>query len=109
MLQQGSLHNLFAEVLNSASIAFLHPLSFRHLPRNRLTLTAPPVACWATRRPVVTLGLTLAVVSSGVMCLRSLTAPFWIALPVASPPFTRPQLSNEDPEYVEELACAEIN
>lgn len=67
-------------------------------PRNWLTLTAPPVACLATWRPLVTVGLTWAGLSSGVMCSRSLDAPLWIALPVNSAPFTRPQLSQDAPE-----------
>lgn len=108
VLQQGSLPNLCTVVLNPASTVFLHSLTFRHSPKNLLTLTAPPVACWVTRRPVVTLGLTSTGVSSGVMRSRSLTAPLWIALLVAPAPCTRPRLNHEAPEHVEELACAEI-
>lgn len=66
-------------------------------PRNLLTMTAPPVACLATWRPLVTVGLTWVGVSSGVMCSRSLDAPAWMALPVNSAPFTSPQLSQEAP------------
>lgn len=67
------------------------------LPRNWLTFTAPPVACLAAFRPLVTLGLTSAGVSSGVMFSRSLVAPLWMALPVASAPRTSPRPSQEDP------------
>lgn len=67
------------------------------LPRNWLTFTAPPVACLAAFRPLVTLGLTSAGVSSGVMFSRNLVAPLWMALPVASAPRTSPRPSQEDP------------
>lgn len=72
-------------------------------PRNWLTLTAPPVACLATWRPLVTVGLTVAGLSSGVMCSLSLEAPLWMALPVNSAPFTRPQLSQDAPGSTTEL------
>lgn len=71
---------------------------FSHLPRNWLTFTAPPVACLATWRPLVTVGLTWVGLSSGVMCSLSLDAPLWMALPVNSAPFTRPQLNQDAPE-----------
>lgn len=45
----------------------------------------------------MTVGLTWAGLSSGVMCSRSLVAPAWMALPVNSAPFTSPQLSQEAP------------
>lgn len=67
------------------------------LPRNWLTFTAPPVACLAAFRPLVTLGLTSAGVSSGVMFSRSLVPPLWMALPVASPPRSSPRPSQEVP------------
>lgn len=45
-----------------------------------------------------TVGLTLEGLSSGVMCSLSLEAPLWMALPVYSAPFTRPQLNQDAPE-----------
>jgi len=67
------------------------------IPKNWLTRTAPPLACCAACRPLVTLGLISVGVSSGVMLLRILEAPLWMALPVASAPRTNSLLSHDVP------------
>ncbi len=102
-----TVHNIFlAQIIHSKLIAShlcwilstkLGIYKDTSLPRNWLTFTAPPVACLATWRLLVTVGLTWAGLSSGVMCSRSLDAPLFMAFPVYSAPFTNPQLSHEAP------------
>lgn len=70
---------------------------FALLPKNWLTRTAPPVACLAASRLLVTWGLTSEGVSSGVMCSRNLAAPLLMALPVASAPLANPTLNRVAP------------
>lgn len=77
---------------------FLVLSRFKTLPKNWLTRTAPPVACWAACRLLVTPGLTSEGVSSGVMWSRILAAPLWMARPVASAPFTNPSLNRVAPK-----------